>query len=112
MVLSGRSFALLGAVSVVAITAFMRPSIVAWVVPIDVAIVLLALVDHWLCRSDAPAVRRAQGQVEIGADAIELIDVNNAGDLGFVSVAPVGLRLRLNAPRTAKHADAPVEHLQ
>ena len=50
--------------------------------------------------------------VEIRADAVELVDVNDAGNLGIVGVAPVGFRLRLNAAGTAEHADAAVEHLE
>ena len=50
--------------------------------------------------------------VEIRADAVELVDVNDAGDFGIVGVAPVGFGLGLHAAGAAEHADAAVEHLE
>ncbi len=50
--------------------------------------------------------------VEIGADAVELVDVNDAGDFRVVGVAPVGFGLWLNTAGTAEHADAAVENLE
>jgi hypothetical protein len=50
--------------------------------------------------------------VEVRPDAVELVDVDDAGHLGVVGVAPVGLGLGLDAARAAEHADAAVEHLE
>ena len=49
---------------------------------------------------------------EVGAEAVELVDEDDARDFRLVRVAPVGFRLRLHAAGTAEHADAAVEHLQ
>ena len=50
--------------------------------------------------------------VEVRADAVELVDQDDAGDLGVVGIAPVGLGLGLDAAGTAEDADTAVEHLQ
>ncbi len=50
--------------------------------------------------------------VEVGADAVELVDVDDAGNLGIVGVAPVGFGLGFDAAGAAEHADAAVEHLE
>ncbi len=50
--------------------------------------------------------------VEVGADAVQLVDEDDAGNFGFVGVAPVGLRLGLDAAGSAEYADAAVEYLQ
>ena len=50
--------------------------------------------------------------VEVSADAVELVDVNDTGDLGVVGVAPVGLGLWLNAAGSAENADAAVENFK
>jgi hypothetical protein len=50
--------------------------------------------------------------IEIGADAVEFVDENQAGDAGVIGIAPVGLGLGLDAARAAEDADAAIEHLQ
>src|SRR5690606_8962600 len=49
---------------------------------------------------------------EVGADAVELIDEDKAGDFGVVGIAPVGLGLGLNAAGAAEHPDATIEYFQ
>ena len=50
--------------------------------------------------------------VEIGPDPVELVHVDDPGDLGIVGVAPVRLGLGFDPAGTAKNADSPVENLQ
>ncbi len=50
--------------------------------------------------------------VEVRAETVELVDVDDPRDVRVVRVAPVGLGLGLDAARAAEHTDAAVEHLQ
>ncbi len=50
--------------------------------------------------------------VEIRADPVEFVDVNDAGDFRIVCVAPVRFRLWLNAAGATEDADAAVENLE
>jgi hypothetical protein len=50
--------------------------------------------------------------IKIGADAVEFVDENQAGDAGVIGITPVGLGLGLDAPRAAEDADATIEHLE
>ncbi len=50
--------------------------------------------------------------VEVGADPVQLVDENDARNLGIVGVAPVRLRLRLHAARATENADTAVKNLE
>ena len=50
--------------------------------------------------------------IEIRANAIELVDEDDTRYFGLVGVAPVRLRLWLDATGAAEYADAAIEHLQ
>ena len=49
---------------------------------------------------------------EVGSQAIELVDEDDARYLGLVGITPVSFRLRFDAAGTAEDADAAVEHLE
>ena len=66
--------------------------------------------DEWVRAQDV--LDLLDDAVEVGADTVELVDEDNARNLGFVGVAPVGLRLGLDAAGSAKYPDAAVEYLQ
>ena len=50
--------------------------------------------------------------IEVRAQAVELVHVDDARDLRVVGVTPVRLGLRLDAAGAAEHADAAIEHLE
>ena len=50
--------------------------------------------------------------VEVCADAVEFVDVDDAGDFGVVGVAPVGFGLWFDAAGAAEDADAAVEDFE
>ena len=50
--------------------------------------------------------------VEVGADAVELVDEADAGDAVLVGLAPDGLGLRLDARDAVEHGDGAVEDAQ
>ena len=49
--------------------------------------------------------------VEVRANAVKLVHVDDPGYAGFVRIAPVCFRLGFHAAGTAEHADAAIEHL-
>ena len=50
--------------------------------------------------------------VEVGAEAVHLVDENDTRDARFVGITPVGFRLGFHAAGAAEDADAAIEHLQ
>ena len=50
--------------------------------------------------------------VEVRADAVHLVDVDDAGNARIIGVAPVGFGLGFHTAGGAEHADAAVEHLE
>ena len=51
-------------------------------------------------------------RVEVGADAVHLVDVGDARDVVLVGLAPDGLGLRLDAGDGVEQRDGAVEHAQ
>ena len=49
---------------------------------------------------------------KVRADAVELVNKYDARNFGVIRITPVGLRLRLDAARATKYADATIEHLE
>ena len=62
-------------------------------------------------RAEAGAHHR-DGAVEVGADAVHLVDERDARHAVAVGLAPDGLRLRLDAGDGVEHGDGAVEHAQ
>jgi hypothetical protein len=82
---------------------------------VDVAAVLGLLADRQHDRHGVYAQARAHrvdAEVEIGADAVELVDEGDARHVVLVGLAPDGLGLRLDARHAVEHAHGPVEHAQ
>jgi len=52
------------------------------------------------------------GHVEVGADAVHLVDVGDAGHAVAVGLAPHGLALGLHALHAVEHGHGAVEHAQ
>ena len=52
------------------------------------------------------------GAVEVGADAVHLVDEAHARHVVLVGLAPHGLGLRLDAGDRVEHGDGAVEHAQ
>ena len=52
------------------------------------------------------------GAVEVGADAVHLVDEAHARHVVLVGLTPHGLGLRLNASNRVEHGDGAVEHAQ
>ena len=50
--------------------------------------------------------------LEVGADAVHLVDEREARDLVAIRLAPHGLGLRLDAADAAEHRDRAVEHAE
>ncbi len=59
-----------------------------------------------------PVDHRLHTALEVGADAIHLVDVGDPRDVVLVGLAPHGLRLRLDAGDGVEQRDRPVEHAQ
>ena len=53
-----------------------------------------------------------EGPLEIGADAVHLVDEADARHAVLVGLAPDGLRLRLDPGHRVEHGDGAVEHAQ
>ncbi len=74
----------------------------------------VALGTHWkLCANCLLGEAVENGLIGVlkgSAGAVKLIDEADARNVCLVGVAPVGLRLRLNAGNTVKHDDGAVEH--
>ncbi len=59
-----------------------------------------------------PVDHRLHAALEVGADAVHLVDVGDPRDVVLVGLAPHGLRLRLDAGDRVEQRDRPVEHAQ
>ena len=66
--------------------------------------------DEWVGTEDF--FHLGDDAVEIGADAVELVDVDDAGDFGVIGVAPVSFGLGLDAAGAAEYAYAAVEDFE
>ena len=55
---------------------------------------------------------RLHALLEVGADAVHLVDVGDARDAVLVGLAPHGLGLRLDAGDRVEQGDGAVEHAQ
>ena len=59
-----------------------------------------------------PVLDHVDGAVEVGADAVHLVDEAHARHVVLVGLAPHGLGLRLDAGDRVEHGDGAVEHAQ
>ena len=55
---------------------------------------------------------RVDGEVEVGAELVHLVDEADAGDVVLVGLTPYGLGLGLNALLAVEHGDGAVEDAQ
>jgi hypothetical protein len=59
-----------------------------------------------------PILDHLHGAVEVGADAVHLVDEAHAGHVVLVGLTPHGLGLRLDAGDRVEHGDRTVEHAE
>ena len=50
--------------------------------------------------------------IKIGAEAIQFVDVDDAGDFGIIRIAPVGFGLGFHTAGTTENANATIQNLQ
>ncbi len=82
---------------------------------VDDALELVLGADRELDRQRVGAealLHRLDRVVEVGADAVHLVDERDAGDVVLVGLAPDGLRLRLDAGDRVEDGDRAVEDAQ
>src|SRR5947207_1231565 len=63
-------------------------------------------------RGVEPVADHVDGAVEVGADAVHLVDEADAGHAVLVGLTPHRLRLRLHTGHRVEHGDRAVEHPQ
>ncbi|MEY4242691.1 MAG: hypothetical protein RLZZ245_276 [Verrucomicrobiota bacterium] len=66
--------------------------------------------DEWVGTEDF--FHLGDDAVEVGTDAVEFIDVNDARNAGIVGVAPVGFGLGFDTAGAAEHTDTAVEDFE
>ncbi len=59
-----------------------------------------------------PVDHRLHAALEVGADAVHLVDEGDPRDVVLVGLAPDGLRLRLDARDRVEQRDRAIEHAQ